>query len=129
MEDKPYTLPKINGSYFLYEKSQTLGMDSAIALYRVLQKNADDSYDFSEGILNSYGYFLLRSNQTDDAIKAFKLNVEAYPNSPNVFDSLGDGYLKAGDKIHAIACYEKESALDPSNEDLKNRIKTLKAGQ
>jgi tetratricopeptide (TPR) repeat protein len=55
--------------------------------------------------------------------------VEDYPNSANVYDGLGDGYLKAGDKIHAIECYEKESALDPSNEDLKNRIKTLKAGQ
>jgi tetratricopeptide (TPR) repeat protein len=78
---------------------------------------------------NSYGYFLLRSNQLDASIKVFKLNVEEYPNSANVYDGLGDAYLKAGDKIHAVAFYEKKSALDPSNEDLKNRIKTLKAGQ
>jgi tetratricopeptide (TPR) repeat protein len=71
----------------------------------------------------------LRSNRTDDAIKSFKLNVEEYPNSANVYDGLGDAYLKAGNKVQAIACYEKESALDPSNEDLKNRIKTLKTGQ
>lgn len=129
LEDKPYSLPKITGSYFLHEKSQTLGMDSAIALYRVLQKNGDTRFDFGELIINSYAYFLLRLNHTDDAIKVFKLNVEDYPNSANVYDGLGDGYLKAGDKIHAIVYYEKESALDPSNEDLKNRIKTLKASQ
>ncbi len=129
MEDKPYTLPKINGSYFLHEKSQTLGMDSAIALYRVLQKNGDARYDFGELTINSYAYFLLRSNHIDDAIKVFKLNVENYPNSANVYDGLGDGYLKAGDKIHAIEFYEKESALDPSNENLKKQIQTLKANQ
>lgn len=125
--DRPYSLPKITGSYFLHEKSQTVGMDSAIALYKVLQKNADARYDFGELIINSYGYFLLRSNHTDDAIKVFRLNVEDYPNSANVYDGLGDGYLKAGDKVQAIAYYEKESVLDPSNEDLKERIKTLKA--
>ncbi len=129
LDDKPYSLPKISGSYFLHEKSQAVGMDSAIALYRVLKMNADARYDFSESILNSYGYFLLRSNHTDDAIKVFKLNTEYYPNSPNVFDSLGDAYIKAGDKINAIACYEKESALNPTDEDLKKRIQTLKAGQ
>ncbi len=129
LEDKPYSFPKITGSYFIHEKSKIVGMDSAIILYRILLKNAVTGYDFSEGVLNSYGYYLLRSNRTDDAIRVFKLNVEEYPNSPNVFDSLGDGYLKAGDKTNAIASYEKESALDPSNQDLKNRIKTLKAGQ
>ncbi len=129
MEDKPYTLPKINGSYFLHEKSQTIGMDSAIALYRVLKKNGDARYDFGELTINSYAYFLLRSNQIGDAIKVFKLNVEDFPNSSNVYDGLGDGYLKAGDKIHAIKCYEKESALDPSNENLKKQIQTLKASQ
>ena len=129
LEDKYYVLPKINGSYFLHEKSQILGMDSAIALYKVLKKNADPNYDFGELIINSYAYFLLRSSHTDDAIKVFKLNVEDYPNSANVYDGLGDGYLKAGDKIQAIECYEKESTLDPSNEQLENQIKKLKAAQ
>ena len=128
LNDKPYTLPKIKGSYFLHEKSQSLGMDSAITLYRVLQKNGDDSYDFSEGVINSYGYVLLRSNHTEDAIKVFKLNVENYPNSANVYDGLGDAWLKAGDKVQAIANYEKESSLDPTNEDLKKQIRNLKAG-
>lgn len=129
LNDKPYGLPKINGSYFLYVKSKAIGMDSAITSYRVLQKNADERYDFGELTINSYGYFLLRSNHVDNAIKVFKLNVEDYPNSANVYDGLGDGYLKAGDKIRAIACYEKESTLDPSNENLKKQIQTLKTSQ
>jgi tetratricopeptide (TPR) repeat protein len=65
----------------------------------------------------------------DDAIKVFKLNIEDFPNSANVYDGLGDAYLKAGDKVQAIACYEKESVLDPANENLKKQIQTLKAGQ
>jgi hypothetical protein len=129
LENKPYFLPRINGSSLLYEKSKTLGIDSAIAVYRDLQKNGDPDYDFSEIILNSYGYFLMRSDHVDEAIKVFKLNTEEYPNSSNVYDSLGDGYLKAGDKLHAIECYKKELALDPGNDDLKKKIKTMQSGK
>ncbi len=35
---------------------------------------------------------------TKVAIELFQLNVTAYPNSPNVYDSLGDAYLAAGQK-------------------------------
>jgi tetratricopeptide (TPR) repeat protein len=35
---------------------------------------------------------------TRAAIELFQMNVTAFPNSPNVYDSLGDAYLAAGQK-------------------------------
>jgi tetratricopeptide (TPR) repeat protein len=58
---------------------------------------------FDERNLNQMGYQLLGVNRMDEAIKIFKANQEAFPDSPNVYDGLGDAYEKAGDKEKAIA--------------------------
>jgi hypothetical protein len=54
------------------------------------------------------------------------LNVEAYPNSANAQDSLGDGYLADGQKDLALAAAKKcleMLATDPSPEDFKKAIR------
>jgi len=53
---------------------------------------------FSEALLNRFGYGQLAKGDTKAAIEIFQLNVTAYPNSPNVYDSLGDAYLADGQK-------------------------------
>lgn len=53
---------------------------------------------FPEGQVNIMGYERLQAGETDAALEIFKLNALAYPNSPNVYDSLGDAYLAAGQK-------------------------------
>jgi CubicO group peptidase (beta-lactamase class C family) len=125
LEGKPYQLPKMPGSVLLNREAAKVGMDSAIARYIVLQKSANPDYDYAENDLNSYAYILLRGGSVDDAIKVFKLNTELYPNSFNVYDSLADGYEKAGNKALAIASCKKALEIDPANEYEKNRIKTL----
>jgi len=40
--------------------------------------------------------------KVDEAIEMFKLNVGLYPNSPNVFDSLGKPLANAGSREEAI---------------------------
>jgi tetratricopeptide (TPR) repeat protein len=72
--------------------------------------------------MNALGYKLLGNNKTYEAIEIFKLNVEAYPGSWNVYDSLGEAYLKNGDKELAIKNYQKSLALNPEN---TNGIKML----
>jgi tetratricopeptide (TPR) repeat protein len=52
--------------------------------------------------LNQMGYELLEADRTEDAIKVFSANQEAFPESPNVYDALGDAYEKARDKIKAV---------------------------
>lgn len=51
---------------------------------------------FREDLVNAMGYERLQSGDVEDAIQIMKLNVAAYPNSPNAYDSLGDAYISAG---------------------------------
>src|SRR6266404_1174415 len=53
---------------------------------------------FSEAIVNVIGYEHLQSGDTKGAVEILKLNAVAYPNSPNVYDSLSDAYLANGQK-------------------------------
>jgi len=54
--------------------------------------------------LMAYGY-LLKGKEIDKAIAIFEENVRLYPQSPNVYDSLGEGYEAAGQLDKAIEYY------------------------
>lgn len=60
-----------------------------------------------ENLLNQIGYQFLRANKTQEAIDAFKRNVEFYPNSANVYDSLAEAFEKNGQLKQARENYEK----------------------
>lgn len=60
-----------------------------------------------EVAINLLGYEYLNGGRLQDAIHLFELNVEAYPNSSNTYDSLSDGYLAAGDQAKAIEFAQK----------------------
>jgi tetratricopeptide (TPR) repeat protein len=53
------------------------------------------------------------------------LNVELYPASWNVYDSLADGYLANGDKELAIANYKKSLEMNPKNTNAAEALKKL----
>jgi len=79
-----------------------------------------------EATINQLGYVLLyRVEDVDKAVELFALNVSNYPDSFNVYDSLGEAYMVRGDKILAIENYEKSLVLDPDNENAKRQLETL----
>lgn len=80
----------------------------------------------SEGKMNQVGYYFLRKKQHQDAIRLFKLNVEGFPESANVYDSLGEAYMESGDTESAIINYEKSLELNPENDNAKEYLKKLK---
>jgi dienelactone hydrolase len=53
---------------------------------------------FSEGMVNLIGYEHLQSGDIKGALEIMKLNVAAYPNSANAYDSLSDALLADGQK-------------------------------
>ena len=59
----------------------------------------------AEAVVNLVGYDQLRRGQVDQAVRTFTENVKAFPDSPNVYDSLGDAYCKAGDAAAARRSY------------------------
>lgn len=91
------------------------GADNLAATYNELKNNASNDYDFSERQLNQLGYHYLGEGKTDVAMTVFKINVDAFPNSSNVYDSYGEALLKSGDKENAIENYKKSVELNPGN--------------
>jgi Flp pilus assembly protein TadD len=69
---------------------------------------------------------LLYDGQERDAIAIFKRNVQEYPESWNVYDSLGEAYMKTGQKALAIANYEKSLELNPKDQNGVDMLKKLK---
>ena len=58
----------------------------------------EGSHDFGEGALNgAFGYQVLEKRCGWSHHCKFKLNAEAFPQSGNVWDSLAEAYMKAGD--------------------------------
>jgi CubicO group peptidase (beta-lactamase class C family) len=111
----------------LYQIITAEGIDSAAGKYRDLKKNQPDAYDFQERELNGLGYNLLGQKKIKEAIKVFQLNVEAYPESSNVYDSLGEAFMLNGDKAPAIENYEISQKLNPNNANAVEKLKLLKA--
>jgi len=76
--------------------------------------------------INAYGYQLLNANEIDKAIDIFILNTKRFPNSANTFDSLGEAYVKKGDKKNAILNFKKSLSLNPPPNVKANSEKYLK---
>ena len=112
----------------LAEQYRTKGLKAALDDYSDLKKKfyGRAAYDFGEGSLNTFGYQLLEGKDSAGAVQIFKLNTELFPESANVWDSLAEGYLKAGDPKNAQMSYEKALTVDPANQDAKEMLRKLK---
>lgn len=79
-----------------------------------------------EGSINTLGYVLLyQIVDVDNAVEMFELNVLNYPDSWNVYDSLGEAYMVRGDKELAIENYERSVELNPDNENGVTQLEIL----
>jgi tetratricopeptide (TPR) repeat protein len=98
-------------------------------IYQVAKKEfnkKDPQYNLSEESINTFGYELITKQQLQDALLIFKLNVELYPQSYNVYDSYGECLLLLGQVKEGIAAYEKSLELNPQNTNAKIVISKYK---
>jgi len=94
-----------------------------------LKATASATYNFDEVELNRLGYQLLKAKKFKEAIRIFQLNVEAYPKSSNVYDSLGEAYMDNGNNEEAIGNYRRSLKLNPKNRSGARMLEKLKAAQ
>lgn len=71
-----------------------------------------------EATINQLGYAALGEHQFDEALEYLQASVRNYPDSPNAYDSLGEGLEAAGRLKDALIQYEQavtrgEAAKDP----------------
>jgi tetratricopeptide (TPR) repeat protein len=102
------------------------GADAGRTRYGELRESYGERI-VAENLLNAVGYALLNGDEVAAAIDAFTLNVEMYPSSSNVYDSLGEGYMVAGDRARAIENYERSLELDPGNANAEAKLTELRA--
>lgn len=96
------------------------------ARYRAVKADPKSKYVNSEAAMNRFGYTLLAAKRISEAIEVFKLNVEAYPKSANVYDSLGDAFEAAGQKDEAIKSFERALSIDPNYPSSRAALQRLK---
>jgi len=95
----------------------TGGLKAADDHYKWLSQKFGYSIPSPEALVNQIGYQYLLGDKPDEAIATFKANVERYPNSANVYDSLAEAYEKSGRLDLATPLYEKAKTLGQQNND------------
>lgn len=126
LKPEPVAL-KIPIDRVMYKTISKEGLEAAVKQYYDLKKNQPQSYEFGERQLNILGYNFINQGKFKEAIRVLQLNVEVYPSSSNVYDSLGEAYMRNGDKAPAIENYEKSLKLDPRNTNAVEMLKKLRA--
>ena len=91
------------------------GLEAGLRRYQALVAAGEAEVFFDENGFNMLGYRLLGQNRIDEAIAIFEINVERFPESWNVYDSLGEAYAAKGDTAKAIELYSKSIELNPDN--------------
>ena len=111
-------VPSTNGTRMPEEQvrnsesiDQPDGVNKAKQIFAEARKRDPKAQPFSEFIANFLGYERMQAGDTKGAVELMKLNAEAYPDAPNVYDSLGDAYLADGQKELARENAKKALAM------------------
>jgi uncharacterized protein len=93
------------------------GMAGIEQHYRDLSQRYGYTVPVPENVINGFGYRLLGDKKIEEAIAVFQRNVQLYPGSANVYDSLGDGYESAGKFDLALQNCEKAVEVGTKTND------------
>lgn len=102
------------------------GFDHAAEVYSTVQKE-NHGFKLEESEINTWGYELMSQDHLPEAIALFKLSVQNFPDSGDSYDSLGEAYMKSGQKQLAIESYTKSLEKNPDNDNAKQKLKELKS--
>ncbi|HRJ04148.1 MAG TPA: serine hydrolase, partial [Ignavibacteria bacterium] len=116
--------PKKSSAEELSRAITESGINAAIIEFAKIRDNKDE-FVTREREMNMLGYNLLAAGKITEAVEVFKLNVELYPESSNVYDSYGEALAEAGDIENAILNYKRSIELNPDNEGGKQMLEKL----
>jgi dienelactone hydrolase len=90
--------PMSRETQFFELLDQPGGVTKAAKVYEQSRQADPKTVLFPEVVVNRLGYEHLQAGDSKGGIGVLQLNVTAYPNSPNVYDSLSDAYFADGQK-------------------------------
>jgi enterochelin esterase family protein len=91
----------------LYQTLSSEGLAAARAQYERLRESASSRYDFGASDLNRLGYRLINDHRLEQAIAVLEINANAWPDNPNVYDSLAEAYRWAREYERALPLYRR----------------------
>ena len=115
---------KENVAKLLEKTIQDQGISEAQVIFEMVLSDTT-KYILLESELNVLGYQLARERKLNEAIAVFKMNVQAFPASWNVYDSLGEMQGWTGDNESAMENLEKSLKLNPENENARKNLNQL----
>jgi dienelactone hydrolase len=136
LENRPERLPETNGHAMQPQVLHNLelidqpgggGADQVTKTLSAGGHSGAEASLFPEFIVNLLGYEHMQSEDIKGAVEILKLNAMAYPNSPNVYDSLSDAYLADGQKDMALQNAKKTvELLANDTADTEQRRKAIR---
>ncbi len=111
--DADYEKPKKSLAKSLAEVITNKGISEGERFYEKNKNNK--TYRLLENEINALGYNFLSERKIKEAIAVFKVNVDAFPESANVYDSLGEGYYNNQQYHLSLKNYKKAVALGGTN--------------
>jgi CubicO group peptidase (beta-lactamase class C family) len=124
LTDKSYDMPLQSMAEVIYKTIEKQGLKSGLAYFEANKENND--FYLSEDEFNQLGYAFLQIGKAEEAAALFKINMDTYPTSFNVYDSYAEAILALGDTVKAIELYEQSIQMNPENENGIQVLKTLK---
>ena len=104
-------------------------IDSLLEAYsEKLLKNMGYKTLLPESFINTLAYGCLGNKMLSKAFSLFEMNIKNYPNSYNVYDSMGDYYSAVSNKEKAIEYFEKALTLR-DNPETKGKLDKLKTSK
>ena len=134
LTNHPTDVPKTDGTALQPQVIRTLemidkpgGADEVAMTLSQAREHDSNAVIFPQFIVNLLGYEHIQIGDAKGALEILKLNVAAYPDSPNAYDSLGDAYLAAGEKDLALKNARRVLELLPGDktdsEAMRNGIR------
>ena len=118
--------PEITYADLVAEARMNRDITIFIEKYRQFKSNPQRKFINTEIPINQFGNQLLNAKRIDDAIEIFQLNAQDYPNSANVYHSLGKAYQLANKMEEALKSFEKALSIIPNYPAVLEAIKKLK---
>jgi putative CocE/NonD family hydrolase len=104
---------------------RTKGVAEAVELFRLIRKLHPGVSIFERRALNNLGWELASAGELENAIEVFKLNIEAYPDHYDPYDSYAEALVMRGDYESALKNYRKSVELNPDNSNAARGIAVL----
>jgi hypothetical protein len=101
------------------------GVDEAVGYYHERREQDSTAILFTESQMNRLGYTYLNRGQLKVALSLFRLNIEAYPQSFNVYDSYAEALMADHQYELAVQNYTRSVELNPGNDNGRKKLVEL----